>query len=285
MIGVAEGFLLGKRLGLDVQKLFNIVSTSSGSCWAVNNYLPLPGPVPTSPANRDYQAGFTADNDAEGPEAGPAGGARPRAPARRWARRRRSSSTCSSTPAAAPRTSPASSRCSKENRPMITLYDLVFQDDRRPQPVLLARQVCAEAQGLGWRDEPMGFTEKAKIAFAQSQTVPVIHDGPNVVKDSWAIAQHLDSAYPEKPLFGPARQSRPFRRLVGSMAPCIAATVPDPGRRSLRSACGRVDQARTSPTRAASASGHHRLCRLPGARRARRAWPPSAPCWSRRGAC
>jgi 3-hydroxyisobutyrate dehydrogenase len=62
MIGVAEGFLLGKRLGLDVQKLFNSVSTSSGSCWAVNNYLPRPGPVPTSPANRDYQAGFTADN-------------------------------------------------------------------------------------------------------------------------------------------------------------------------------------------------------------------------------
>jgi 3-hydroxyisobutyrate dehydrogenase len=62
MVGVAEGFLLGKRLGLDVQKLFDIVSTSSGSCWAVNNYLPLPGPVPTSPANRDYQAGFTADN-------------------------------------------------------------------------------------------------------------------------------------------------------------------------------------------------------------------------------
>ena len=60
MVGVAEGFLLCKRLGLDVQKLFDIVSTSSGSCWAVNNYLPLPGPVPTSPANRDYQAGFTA---------------------------------------------------------------------------------------------------------------------------------------------------------------------------------------------------------------------------------
>ena len=62
MIGVAEGFLLGKRLGLDAQKLFDVVSTSSGSCWAVNNYLPVPGPVPTSPANRDYQAGFTADN-------------------------------------------------------------------------------------------------------------------------------------------------------------------------------------------------------------------------------
>lgn len=62
MIAVSEGFLLGKRLGLDAQKLFDVVSTSSGSCWAVNNYLPVPGPVPTSPANRDYQAGFTADN-------------------------------------------------------------------------------------------------------------------------------------------------------------------------------------------------------------------------------
>ena len=61
MIAVSEGFLLGKRLGLDAQKLFDVVSTSSGSCWAVNNYLPVPGPVPTSPANRDYKAGFTAD--------------------------------------------------------------------------------------------------------------------------------------------------------------------------------------------------------------------------------
>jgi 3-hydroxyisobutyrate dehydrogenase len=62
MIAVAEGFLLAKRLGLHAQKLFDVVSTSSGQCWAVTNYLPVPGPVPTSPANRDYQAGFTADN-------------------------------------------------------------------------------------------------------------------------------------------------------------------------------------------------------------------------------
>lgn len=62
MIGVAEGFLMGKRLGLDMQKLFDIVSTSSGSCWAVNSYLPVPGPVPASPANRDFAPGFTADN-------------------------------------------------------------------------------------------------------------------------------------------------------------------------------------------------------------------------------
>ena len=60
MIGVCEGFMLGKRLGLDAQKLFNVVSTASGPCWSLVNYCPVPGPVPASPANRDYQAGFTA---------------------------------------------------------------------------------------------------------------------------------------------------------------------------------------------------------------------------------
>jgi glutathione S-transferase len=93
---------------------------------------------------------------------------------------------------------------------MITLYDLVFQDDRRPSPFCWRAKFALKHKGLGWRDEPMGFTEKQKIAFAQSQTVPVIHDGPHVVKDSWAIAQHLDSAYPEKPLFGPARHHAHF---------------------------------------------------------------------------
>jgi 3-hydroxyisobutyrate dehydrogenase len=60
MIGVSEGFMLAKRLGLDFQKLFDIASTSSGQSWALTSYCPVPGPVPTSPANRDYQAGFTA---------------------------------------------------------------------------------------------------------------------------------------------------------------------------------------------------------------------------------
>jgi 3-hydroxyisobutyrate dehydrogenase len=60
MIAVSESFMLGKRLGLDAQKLFDVVSTASGSCWSLVNYCPVPGPVPASPANRDYQAGFTA---------------------------------------------------------------------------------------------------------------------------------------------------------------------------------------------------------------------------------
>lgn len=60
MIGVCEAFALAEKLGLDHQKLFEISSTASGQCWSLTTYCPVPGPVPTSPANRDYQAGFTA---------------------------------------------------------------------------------------------------------------------------------------------------------------------------------------------------------------------------------
>src|SRR5260370_15811178 len=126
----------------------------------------------------------------------------PPAPARRAAPRPLSSSTCSSTAATAPRISPESSGCWTESEgPMITLYDLVFQEDRGRSPFCWRARFALKHKGLDWRDEPVGFTEKQKIAFAQSQTVPVIHDGPNVVKDSWAIAGHLDQAYPDKPLF------------------------------------------------------------------------------------
>jgi 3-hydroxyisobutyrate dehydrogenase len=60
MVAVCESFSMAEKLGLDAQKLFNVTSTSSSQCWAMTSYLPVPGPVPASPANRDYQAGFTA---------------------------------------------------------------------------------------------------------------------------------------------------------------------------------------------------------------------------------
>lgn len=60
MIGTAEAFALADKLGLEAQKLFDISSKSSGQCWSMTSYCPAPGPVPTSPANRDYKAGFTA---------------------------------------------------------------------------------------------------------------------------------------------------------------------------------------------------------------------------------
>jgi glutathione S-transferase len=100
---------------------------------------------------------------------------------------------------------------------MITLYDLVFSEDRRPSPYCWRAKLALKHKGLAWRDEPMGFVEKQKIAFASSTTVPVIHDGTKVVKDSWAIACHLDEAYPAKPLF-PNDPDRAYARFVNGWA-------------------------------------------------------------------
>jgi len=100
---------------------------------------------------------------------------------------------------------------------MITLYDLVFSEDRRPSLYCWRAKLALKHKGLTWRDEPMGFNEKQKIAFAQSQTVPVIHDGTKVVKDSWAIAEHLERTYPDKPLF-PNDPGRSYARFVNGWA-------------------------------------------------------------------
>ncbi len=59
MIAVGEAFNLASRLGLPAEKLFDIASKSSGQCWSLTSYCPVPGPVPTSPANRGYAPGFT----------------------------------------------------------------------------------------------------------------------------------------------------------------------------------------------------------------------------------
>jgi len=58
MIAVSEAFVLGEKLGLSNQALFDVASTASGQCWALTTNCPVPGPVPASPANRDYQPGF-----------------------------------------------------------------------------------------------------------------------------------------------------------------------------------------------------------------------------------
>ena len=61
MIGVSEAFVLAEKLGLAHQALFDVASTSSGQCWSLTSYCPVPGPVPTSPANQGYKPGFAAD--------------------------------------------------------------------------------------------------------------------------------------------------------------------------------------------------------------------------------
>jgi 3-hydroxyisobutyrate dehydrogenase len=58
MVALGEAFVLAEKLGLSHQAVFDVVSTSSGQCWALTSYCPVPGPVPTSPANNDYKPGF-----------------------------------------------------------------------------------------------------------------------------------------------------------------------------------------------------------------------------------
>jgi 3-hydroxyisobutyrate dehydrogenase len=58
MIAVSEAFVLAEKLGLSHQALFDVASTSSGQCWSLTTYCPVPGPVPASPANSEYRPGF-----------------------------------------------------------------------------------------------------------------------------------------------------------------------------------------------------------------------------------
>src|SRR5438477_572868 len=60
MIAVSEAFVLAEKLGLSHQALFDVASTSSGQCWSLTSYCPVPGPVPASPANNGYKPGFAA---------------------------------------------------------------------------------------------------------------------------------------------------------------------------------------------------------------------------------
>jgi 3-hydroxyisobutyrate dehydrogenase len=58
MIGVCEALTLGEKLGLDHQVMFDVMTASSGRCWSLDSYCPVPGPVPASPANTGYRPGF-----------------------------------------------------------------------------------------------------------------------------------------------------------------------------------------------------------------------------------
>lgn len=86
------------------------------------------------------------------------------------------------------------------------LYDLAAADDRiRFSPYCWRIRMALAHKGLACETVPWRFTDKAAIAFAGTERVPVLVDGDAVVADSMAIADHLDATYPERPLFGDAR--------------------------------------------------------------------------------
>jgi 3-hydroxyisobutyrate dehydrogenase len=60
-VGVAEALALAQGLGVEAQAFFDVASVATGACWALTTNCPVPGPVPASPANRDYEPGFAVD--------------------------------------------------------------------------------------------------------------------------------------------------------------------------------------------------------------------------------
>lgn len=58
MLGTCEAFALAEKLGLEADRFFEIASKSSGQCWSITSYCPVPGPVPAAPSNRGYAGGF-----------------------------------------------------------------------------------------------------------------------------------------------------------------------------------------------------------------------------------
>jgi glutathione S-transferase len=92
---------------------------------------------------------------------------------------------------------------SKEATMTIVMYDLVGQDDRRFSPHCWRTRMALAHKGLEHEARPTRFTEIPTIEGGRVKTVPALRDGAQPVVDSWAIACHLEQAYPERPsLFG-----------------------------------------------------------------------------------
>jgi glutathione S-transferase len=86
---------------------------------------------------------------------------------------------------------------------MIEMWELVGQGDRRYSNFSWRSRMALRHKQLEVDYRPVLLTDKDSIAFSGGTTVPVIRDGATVVRDSWAIAEYLEEAYPNRPsLFG-----------------------------------------------------------------------------------
>jgi len=85
---------------------------------------------------------------------------------------------------------------------LIVLWELEGKGGRRYSLFSWRTRMALRHKGLAFETRPVRMSDKAAIAFSGGGTVPVIKDAETVVRDSWAIAEHLERTYPEKPLFG-----------------------------------------------------------------------------------
>lgn len=84
------------------------------------------------------------------------------------------------------------------------LFELVTADGCSISPYVWRSKFVLASKGLGYRTEPVGFTDIAAIGAGQFKTLPILQDGEAWIGDSWAIADHLDRNYPDRPAIEPA---------------------------------------------------------------------------------
>lgn len=116
---------------------------------------------------------------------------------------------------------------------MILLWELGGSGDRRYSVFSWRTRMALAHKALDFEAHPVRMSDKAAIAFSGGKTVPVIRDGDSVVRDSWKIAEHLESRYPQKPLFGGeigrgvshAFNTWADRALVGPMLQVLAPEI------------------------------------------------------------
>ena len=116
---------------------------------------------------------------------------------------------------------------------MILLWELGGRSDRRYSVFSWRTRMALAHKALDFEARPVCMSDKAAIAFSGGKTVPVMRDGESVVRDSWKIAEHLESRYPDKPLFGGdiargvthAFNTWVDRALVGAMLEVLAPDI------------------------------------------------------------
>jgi glutathione S-transferase len=100
----------------------------------------------------------------------------------------------------------------------IRLYDLAVRDDRRPSPFCWRAKYALAHKGLAFEAVPVAFTDIPALFGGAHKTVPILEDGSKIIGDSWAIADYLDEAYPDRPrLFGSATERELCRFLEASL--------------------------------------------------------------------
>jgi glutathione S-transferase len=93
----------------------------------------------------------------------------------------------------------------------VALYELVLEDGRSASPYVWRIRYALAHKGIPFESRPVGFTEIRQLCGGRFKTVPILEHGTTVLNESWQIAEYLDRAFPERPLFATAAEKASVR--------------------------------------------------------------------------